>query len=302
MSTKNDYYDLLGVTKTSSGQEIKNAYRKKALEWHPDRHQGTDKEEAERKFKEINEAYQVLSDSNKKSAYDNYGHDAFAPGGMGSRGGNPFAGGGPFGSAQGGQSGPFTYTWNSSAGGSPFENTDFGDPFDIFESFFGGGNPFGRTQRARQIPRYSIRLEFLEAVKGVTKTFNIEGTKRQIKIPAGVDEGTKINFGDFTLSVNVAPHEFFERQGDDIYINVTIPYSMAILGGTIKVPTIDDEVKLKVREGTGSGTMIRLRGKGSPNPHHGGRGDQYVKLNILVPEKMSRSQKRIIDDLRDEGL
>jgi len=163
MSTKNDYYDLLGVTKSSSAQEIKNAYRKKALEWHPDRHQGADKEEAEKKFKEINEAYQVLSDSNKKAAYDNYGHDAFAPGG-GTRGGNPFAGGG-----FGGQGSPFTYTW-SSAGGqqNPFGNADFGDPFDIFESFFGGGNPFG-GQRARQIPRYSIRLTFMEAVKGIEK-------------------------------------------------------------------------------------------------------------------------------------
>jgi DnaJ-class molecular chaperone len=298
MSTKNDYYDLLGVSKTSSAQEIKNAYRKKALEWHPDRHQGTDKEEAERKFKEINEAYQVLSDSSKKAAYDNYGHDAFAPGGMGGRGGgSPFAGG------FGGQGGPFTYTWSSSGGQqNPFGNMDFGDPFDIFESFFGGGNPFGGTQRSRQIPRYSLKLEFMEAVKGVTKEFSIEGKRRKIKIPAGVDEGTKINFGDFTLSVNVAPHEFFERQGDDIYMNVTIPYSMAITGGTIKVPTIEDEVKLKVRSGTGSGTMIRLKGKGVSNPHHGGRGDEYIKLNILVPEKLTKSQKRIIDDLREEGL
>lgn len=294
MATKNDYYDLLGVTKTSSAQEIKNAYRKKALEWHPDRHQGTDKEEAERKFKEINEAYQVLSDSNKKAAYDNYGHDAFAPGGGARGGGNPFAGG---------QGNPFTYTWSSGGGQqNPFGNADFGDPFDIFESFFGGGgNPFG-GQRARQIPRYSIRLEFMEAIKGVQKEFNIEGKKRKIKIPAGVDEGTKINFGDFTLSVNVAPHEFFERDGDDIYINVTIPYSMAVLGGTIKVPTVDDEVKIKVREGTGSGTMIRLRGKGAPNPHHKTKGDQYVKLNILVPESPTRSQKRLIVDLKEEGL
>jgi DnaJ-class molecular chaperone len=288
MSTKNDYYDLLGVNKSSSAQEIKNAYRKKALEWHPDRHQGSDKEEAERKFKEINEAYQILSDPSKKGSYDNYGHDAFSPGGAGARGGGN----------------PFTYTWSSGGGQqNPFGNVDFGDPFDIFESFFGGGgNPFGGQQRQRQIPRYSVRLEFMEAVNGVEKEFNIEGKKRKIKIPAGVDEGTRINFGDFTLSVNVAPHEFFERDGDDIYINVAIPYSMAVLGGTIEVPTVDGEVKIKVRAGTGSGTMIRLRGKGAPNPHHRTKGDQYVKLNILVPEKMNREQKRIIDDLKEEGL
>lgn len=301
MSTKNDYYDLLGVTKTSSAQEIKNAYRKKALEWHPDRHQGADKEEAEKKFKEINEAYQVLSDSNKKAAYDNYGHAAFAPGGgYGARGdaSNPFSG---FGGSQ--QGSPFTYTWTQNGGGgNPFGNADFGDPFDIFESFFGGGgNPFG-GQRAKQIPRYSIRLTFMEAVKGVEKEFSIEGKKRKIKIPAGVDEGTKINFGDFSLSVNVTPHEYFERDGDDIYINVTVPYSMAVLGGTIKVPTITDEVKIKVREGTTSGTMIRLKGQGAPNPHHKQKGDEYVKINILVPEKLTRTQKRIIDDLKEEGL
>lgn len=293
MSSKNDYYDLLGVNKSSSAQEIKNAYRKKALEWHPDRHQGADKEEAEKKFKEINEAYQVLSDANKKAAYDNYGHDAFAPGG-GARGGNPFAGGG-----FGGQTGPFTYTWSSAGGQNPFGNADFGDPFDIFESFFGGGSPF---RQQRQIPRYSIKLSFMEAVKGIEKEFVIEGKKRKIKIPAGVDEGTKINFGDFTLSVNVTPHEFFERDGDDIYINVTVSYTMAVLGGTINVPTIDDEIKIKVRNGTQSGTMIRLKGQGAPNPHHKQKGDQYVKINILVPEKLNRTQKRIIDELKEEGL
>jgi DnaJ-class molecular chaperone len=249
MSTKNDYYDILGVNKSASAQEIKTAYRKKALEWHPDRHQGGDKEEAEKKFKEINEAYQVLSDTGKRSAYDNYGHDAFSPGG-GAR---------------------------------------------------GGGNPFG-GQRTRQIPRYSIKLSFMEAINGIEKEVSIEGKKRKIKIPAGVDEGTKINFGDFTLSVNVTPHEFFERDGDDIYINVTIPYTLAVLGGTINVPTIDGELKIKVREGTQSGTMVRLKGKGAPNPHNRNKGDQYVKLNIIVPEKLTRTQKRIISDLKEEGL
>src|SRR3989339_1424008 len=293
MTTKNDFYDILGLSKSASSAEIKAAYRKKALEWHPDRHQGTDKEEAERKFKEINEAYQVLSDSSKKSAYDNYGHDAFSPGGMGSRGGgNPFAGGGPFGSAQGA---PFTYTW-SSGSSSPFGNADFGDPFDIFESFFGGGSPF---RQQRQVPRYSVKIDFLEAVKGVTKEFSIEGKKRKIKIPAGVDEGTRISFGDFMLSINVTPHEFFERDGDDIYINVTIPYSMAVMGGTIEVPTIEDKVKLKVRNGTQSGTMIRLHGKGAPNPNHRSLGDQYVKINILVPEKLTREQKSLIEEMKE---
>src|SRR3989344_4035811 len=150
MAAKTDYYDILGISKGAPADEIKKAYRKQALEWHPDRHQGADKEAAEKRFKEINEAYQILSDPQKKSAYDQFGHEAFSPGGMGAggfRGQNPFAQGG-----QGGQWGPFTYTYttNGQGGGSPFEGFDFGDPFDIFESFFGGGSPFGRT---RSIPR-----------------------------------------------------------------------------------------------------------------------------------------------------
>ena len=176
---------------------------------------------------------------------------------------------------------------------------DFGDPFDIFESFFGGGSPF---RQQRQVPRYSVKIDFLEAVKGVTKEFSIEGKKRKIKIPAGVDEGTRINFGDFMLSINVTPHEFFERDGDDIYINVTIPYSMAVMGGTIEVPTIEDKVKLKVRNGTQSGTMNRLHGKGAPNPNHRSLGDQYVKINILVPEKLTREQKSLIEEMKEESL
>ena len=146
MATKTDYYDILGISKTASADEIKKAYRKQALEWHPDRHKD-DKEAAEKRFKEINEAYQVLSDPQKKSAYDQYGHAAFTPGG-----GNPFAGG-----ILGGSTGPFTYTYTTGGDGKSFGNFDFGDPFDIFEQFFGGGNPFGRGRR-QQEPRYSITL------------------------------------------------------------------------------------------------------------------------------------------------
>lgn len=299
MATKTDYYDILGVSKSASNDEIKKAYRKQALEWHPDRHTGSDKEAAEKRFKEINEAYQVLSDKEKKSAYDQFGHDAFTPGG-GVRG-NPFAGG--FGQ-QSGQYGPFTYTYSTSGGdgGNPFGNFDFGDPFDIFESFFGGGqNPFGARQR-RAIPRYSIKIDFMEAVKGVEKTVNIEGKRRTIKIPAGIYEGARISFGDFTLSVNIKPDNLFERNEDDIYVNVMVPYSLATFGGEIKVPTVDGEVKIRVRAGTQSGTMVRLREKGVTHLHGRGKGDEYVKLNVLVPEKLTREQKKVIEEMKEEGL
>jgi DnaJ-class molecular chaperone len=299
MAAKSDYYDILGVSKSASSEEIKKAYRKQALAWHPDRHKD-EKETAERKFKEVNEAYQVLSDPQKKSAYDQFGHEAFAPGG-GFRGGDsPFGQG--FGT-QTGQYGPFTYTYTTRGGdgGSPFAGFDFGDPFDIFESFFGGGSPFAGRQR-RQIPRYSLPLDFMEAVKGTEKTVNVGGKKRHIKIPAGIYEGARIDFGDFTLSVNIKPHKIFERDEDNLYVRINIPFSLAVLGGEIKVPTLSGEVKIRVRAGTQSGTVIRLRGRGVPHLHGHGAGDEYVRLNILVPEKLSREQKEMVNSLTSLGL
>lgn len=294
MATKTDYYDILGVSKSASADEIKKAYRKQALEWHPDRHKD-DKEAAEKRFKEINEAYQVLSDPSKKNAYDQFGHAAFTPGG-GAPGGNPFAGGFQ------GRSGPFTYTYYSGGnGGNPFGNMDFGDPFDIFESFFGGGNPFG-GQRARQVPRYSIKIDFMDAVRGISKDVEINGKKRKIKIPAGIYEGATIDFGDFRLSVNIKPDKLFERQDDDIYVNVGIPFSLAVLGGEIKVPTVEGEVKIRVRSGTTGGTMMRLRERGVSHLHGRGRGDQYVRINVLVPEKLTKEQKNLVEKIKEEGL
>lgn len=303
MAAKSDYYDILGVSKGVSADEIKKAYRKQALEWHPDKHKDN-KEAAEKRFKEINEAYQILSDSQKRQAYDQFGHSAFSPGGApAGAGGFGGFGGFPGGQGQSGRWGPFTYTYTSSGDGtptgeSPFAGFDFGDPFEIFEQFFGGGSPF----RAARISRYSITIDFMEAIEGVEKDVEIEGKKRKIKIPAGVDEGSRINFGDFILSINVRPHGLFERDGADIYVNLSIPYSLAALGGQIEVPTVDGEVKLKIRSGTQPGTMMRLRGKGAPSLRGRGRGDEYVRLSVAVPEKLNRNQKSLINDLQDEGL
>ena len=290
MATKTDYYDILGISKSASADEIKKAYRKQALEWHPDRHKD-DKEAAEKRFKEINEAYQVLSDPQKRAAFDQYGSAAFAPGGA--PGGNPFTG-------FGGQGGPFTYTYTS-GGGNPFGNMDFGDPFDIFESFFGGGSPFGRS-KAQQIPRYSMTINFMEAIKGISKEVSIGGKKRKIKIPAGIYEGARISFGDFTLSINIKPDKLFERQDDDIYVSMGIPFSLAALGGEIKVPTIEGDIKLRIRPGTQSGTMMRLRERGVAHLHGRGRGDEYVRLNVLVPEKLNKEQKNLVDEMKENEL
>lgn len=286
MATGTDYYDILGVSKSASADEIKKAYRKQAMEWHPDRHTGGDKEAAEKRFKEINEAYQVLSDSGKKTSYDQYGK-AGAQGFPG--GGNPFGGGGS----------PFTYTY-SSGGQNPFGNADFGDPFDIFESFFGGGSPFGRQTRAK--PRYSISIGFMEAVKGVSKEVSIEGKKRTIKIPAGIYEGATIDFGDFRLSVGIKADKIFDRQDDDIYVNVAIPFSLAVLGGEIEVPTVEKEIKIRVRPGTQSGTMMRLKEQGVTHLNSRGRGDEYVRINVVIPEKLNHDQKNLMEEMKEVGL
>lgn len=286
-----DYYDILGVSKSASADEIKKAYRKQAMEWHPDTHKGSNKEAAEKRFKEINEAYQVLGDSQKRSQYDQFGKAGASAGGYGDPRGNPFTQGGS----------PFTYTWSTGDGNNPFANQDFGDPFDIFESFFGGGNPFG-SQKRRATPRYSLTISFMDAVKGVSKEISVEGGKRKIKIPAGIYEGATIDFGDFRLSVNIKPDKVFERHDDDIYVSVVIPLTLAILGGEVKVPTIEKEVKISVRAGTQSGTMMRLKGYGVPHLHGRGKGDQYIKFVVAIPDKLTRDQKNLIEEMKEYGL
>lgn len=292
MASKSDYYETLGVAKTASADDIKKAYRKQAVEWHPDKHQGGDKEKAEKKFKEINEAYQVLSDPQKKQMYDQVGHSAFENGGGG-------AGYGGF----GGQS-PFGGSWKvytSGSGESPFGNFDFGDPFDIFEQFFGGGSPFGGRQ-TRRIPQYSIEIDFMDAIRGIEKEVSVEGKKRKIKIPPGVDTGARIQFADFVLVIQVKSDKIFERQGSDIYAIVKIPLTTAILGGTLKVPTVDGDTTVRIRPGTQFGTMLRLRGKGVPHLRSKSRGDEYIRLQVEMPEKLNREQKKLIEELKSSGI
>lgn len=279
-----NYYDLLGVTKSATAAEIKASYRKLALKWHPDRNKEPG---AEAKFKEINQAFEVLSDPKKKDLYDQVGHENYtARGSSGPSGGAPGAG-------------PFSYTYSSS-NGAPFEGFDFGgfsDPFDIFEQFFGfSGQQRGQRRQAR--PAYQIEITFKEAVAGVSKQVQIGGHAKQIKIPAGVDDGTHIRFSDFDLIVRVAPDKKFRREGQDVYSDVIISFSKAILGGTIIVETITGErVEVKVKSGTQPDTMLRLRGKGIPHPQSNShRGDHYIAFKIQVPEKISSKQKKLLEE------
>jgi len=297
MPSKRDFYEVLGISKSASAEELKRAYRKLALEWHPDRNKSP---EANEKFKEINEAYAVLSDPKKKETYDQFGHSAFSPG----------AGGGAPGGWQGGAAGqgPFSYYYSSSGGGqqSPF-GADFIDPFEIFEQFFGGGfSPRGRQARREA---YQITIDFTDAVAGVTKEIHIpkghagDGSmKKTIKIPAGVDTGSRIRFDEFDIVIEVKPDKRFIREGDDVVVEKQIPFTLAALGGVADVDTIDGQVKIRIQAGTQSGTLIRLRGKGIPHVRGGGRGDVYAKLTIMIPNHLSHKQKELFEALSKEGV
>lgn len=287
---KKDYYEILGVSKSASADELKKAYRTMARKHHPD----VDKSAgAEEKFKEINEAYQVLSDPQKKGAYDQYGHAAFEQGGMGS-GQGPFGGaGGPFGGQQGGYQ---TYTWSSGGGQGAQDFGGFADPFDIFEAFFGGQSPFGRQAR---LPRYMINLSFDEAVHGVEKEIEVEGKRQKIKIPPGVDDGTEIKFTNFVLVTQVKKSDKFARRGYDIISEYEISYAQAALGSVAEIETIDGPVKIRIPNGTQPGTQIRLRGKGIKHVSGHGQGDHYVIIRVKVPNKLSRDQRRLLEELEN---
>lgn len=292
MSTTRDYYEILGLKKGAQAAEIKAAYRKLALKWHPDRN-ADKKKEAEEKFKEINEAYQVLSDDKKRQAYDQFGHAAFDP--ASGMGGNPFSGAH--------RQGPFTWTYTSSGGAggaNPFGEGDFGDPFDIFEQFFGGaGGGFGMNFNRR--PRYTLSIDFMEAVKGVEKEVTIEGKKHTVKVPAGANDGTRLRYSEFDISIDVKPDSRYKRDGADLFIDAKIPYTTAALGGSVEVPTVDNTLQLKVRPGTQSHTLVRLRGEGVKHLQGSGKGDLYVRLILDVPEKMSKEEKRLLEELRKVG-
>jgi molecular chaperone DnaJ len=347
LSGKRDYYEVLGVSRTSSDQEIKSAYRKLALQYHPDRNPGN--EEAEEAFKEAAEAYSVLSDSQKRANYERFGHA-----GVGGAGG---------------------------AGG--FDPSVFADFSDILGDIFGFGDLFGgggrrgsRVQRGADL-RYDIQLSFEEAAFGVTKKIKVprhetcaecggtggekgsapttcqtcngygqvrfqqgffsitrtcnqcHGTGQMIKhrcaachgegrlvrekilelkIPAGVDNGTKLRVtgegdsggkggpaGDLYVVLDVHDHEFFERREHDLFCHIPVSFPQAALGAQIMVPTLEkEEEKLSIPGGTPTGSTFRIKGRGISKRGGSARGDLYVTVNVAVPAKLTREQKELL--------
>lgn len=354
MADKRDYYEVLGVSRNASGDEIKKAYRKEAKKYHPDLHPGD--KAAEAKFKEINEAYEVLSDSEKKARYDQFGHAGVDP--------NFSAGG---------------------SGGGGFGGFDFGDIFsDIFGGGFGGfggGSRRNGPVRGADV-RQGVEVTFEEAAFGCKKNLNItkqeichtcggsgakpgtspvtckrcggrgqvqtqtrtplgymtnvstcpdchgtgkvvtdpckecRGTGRvrktktiEVDIPQGINDGQTMQIsgggepgtrggpaGDLLITVRVKPHEIFRRDEFDVHIEIPITFVQAALGATLKVPTLDGVVEYDIPEGTQSGSVFRLRGKGVPFIRGKGRGDQYVKVDVEVPKNLSQRQKEALRD------
>ncbi len=308
MATVKDYYEILGVNRNASAEDLKQAYKRLAKTHHPDMAAPDNKKEAEEKFKEINEAFQVLSNSEKRQMYDQVGHAAFQQGAAG-------GGAGPFG-GQGGQWGPFTY----SRGGAGIDFGDLEDPFDIFESVFGFRGFRGQARRGRNLS-YSFTIGFLEAARGLAQEIKVDGKKIKIKIPVGVRDGTELRFtgegepgpngtppGDLYLTIRIRPHPTFTRVRDDLYLAREISFAKAALGDVIEVPVLAPEksegeevVKLKIPPGTQHGTDFRLRGKGFPRLHDAGRGDQYVRVFIKIPKKLTREEKDLLERLKALG-
>lgn len=290
---KQDYYEILGVSKSASEAEIKSAYRKLARKHHPD----IDKSPgAGEKFKEVSQAYQILSDPSKRKQYDQFG-----PAGPT----NPFGGGG---------GGWQQYSWSSgggSAGGGPNIQFDFGgleDPFELFEQIFGGGSPFGQSFRRR--PTYQMELSFDEAIHGVTKEVEVEERNSQgrvirkrikIKVPAGVDNGTKVRFGEMDIVFHVNRHPQFLREGADIFSELTVTIPQLVLGEVFEVNTTQGTVKVKVPPGTQPGSLVRLKGKGAPRLGGSDHGEHFVRVNLQVPQNPSKQERQLYEELYKLG-
>ena len=361
MSTKRDYYDVLGVDKSADATAIKKAYRKLAMKYHPDKNPGD--KEAEEKFKEINEAYEVLSDETKRRNYDQFGHEGVNGqgfGGAGGFGGQGFGGfddifGDIFGDMFGGGfSGGYRQRRRGPERGADikqrvnisFEEAAFGKKVQVkinrseeCDQCHGSGakpgtskktcptchgsgqvqsvqrTPFGNIASTRTCSTCNGEGEVIDSPcskchgKGsIRKTKTIE-----VDIPAGIDNGQMIKLGgqgelgtrggprgDLYIEVNVQSHPLFTRDGYDVYLEMPITFAQATLGDKIQVPTLDGKVEYEVPEGTQTGTVFRLKGKGIPKLKSNVRGDQYVKVTVEIPKKLNEKQKELVREFAKE--
>jgi DnaJ-class molecular chaperone len=295
-----DYYKALGVDKKASPEDIKKAFRKLAVKYHPDRN--PDNKAAEDKFKEINEAYAVLSDPKKKEEYDTYGSSGFHK----------------------------QYSQEDIFRGFDFSNAykdmGGGGGEDIFSRLFGGG--FGRggarggfrggPQRGGDL-EMEVEIGFRDAALGAEKliAFRRNGQREElkIKVPAGVDNGSKIRLagkggqgegggpdGDLFLTMRVLPDQLFTREGGDLFVDRTIPFSAACLGTSLDVPTLESDKRIKVPAGMQPGTKIRLKGCGIKPLGSNTKGDLYVRVAVHVPETLNSEQRKLVEELGKLGL
>ena len=298
-----DYYDLLGVKKTASEDEIKKAYRSQAKKFHPDKNKGN--KEAENKFKEISQAYAVLSDQEKREQYDRLGREAF------SGGRNPQSGGAsPFDGFDFSQ-----FTRERAAGGGRTQGRR-GSPgpggfTDIFSDLFGGGGFQSEPQRGSDLEAETT-IDFRDAILGTTLELSLSRDRGssntvKVKIPEGVADGARLRLrgkgsaggpgappGDLNLLIHVRPHPFFERRGDDIYIDLPVTIGEAIRGAQVDVPTIQGSVRARIPAGTQGSQTFRISGKGVKKKG-GGHGDHYYRVQISVPRKLSPEASEAVE-------
>lgn len=284
---KRDYYEVLGVGKNASDDEIKKSFRKLAVKYHPDKNPGD--KVAEEKFKEASEAYEVLSDKQKRARYDQFGHAGVGGGADQFDGRNPFAGAYNF----NGQSFNFDFS------GSGFE--------DILGSIFGFGGGTRRPARGADY-RAQLVIDFKEAIFGTEKSLEIEGDKIKIKIPAGIDDGMSIRLagkggpapkggtaGDLYVQIRVKPHKTLTREGAIILSEEKISMVEAALGTEIEVETVDGKITMKVPAGTQSGTPFKLSGHGVPLMRSdGNRGPHIVTIVVEIPKNLTKKQKELL--------
>jgi curved DNA-binding protein len=296
-----DYYKILGISKTASEEDIKKAYRKLARKLHPDLNP-KDKE-ANKKFQQINEANEVLSDPEKRKKYDQYGEN--------------WENAEQFEKAR--QSGAYSGERGSGQSGNPFsafDGREFGDGqySDFFEQMFGSGarsSNAGGTRFRGQDYQAELHLSLRDAVKTHTQTLTVNGKNIRITIPAGVEDGQVIRLknhgapgvnggpnGDLYITFRIAPDPDFKRVGNDLYITLNLDLYTAVLGGEVMVDTLDGKIKLKVKPETQNGTKARLKSKGFPvYKHENSFGDLFVTYNILIPQHLTERQKELFNEL-----